>query len=84
MFKPLALRQTPQPMTSKLLAITFVLLLIFVWFVLTVGEAERHETSSMRHEGSNAPSVPNVSASSTGLSSRHRNIRGKRTAMPLL
>lgn len=45
MFKPLALRQTPQPMTAKLLAITFVLLLIFVWFVLTVGEAERRVIS---------------------------------------
>lgn len=45
MFKPLALRQAPQPMTSKLLAITFVLLLVFVWFVLTVGEAERRVIS---------------------------------------
>jgi ABC-type nitrate/sulfonate/bicarbonate transport system permease component len=41
MFKTLALRQAPQPMTSKLLATTFVLLALFVWFVLTIGEAER-------------------------------------------
>ena len=32
-------------MTAKLLAITFVLLLLFVWFVLTVGEAERRVIS---------------------------------------
>jgi ABC-type nitrate/sulfonate/bicarbonate transport system permease component len=41
MFKALALRQAPQPTTSKLLATTFVLLTLFVWFVLTIGEAER-------------------------------------------
>jgi ABC-type nitrate/sulfonate/bicarbonate transport system permease component len=39
--KILPLRQAPQSLTSKLLACTFVILLLFVWFALTVGETER-------------------------------------------
>jgi ABC-type nitrate/sulfonate/bicarbonate transport system permease component len=41
MFNRLALREPPQPITSRLLAVTFVFLTLFVWFMLTVGEAER-------------------------------------------
>lgn len=45
MFKRLALRQAPQSTTSQILASTLVLLVLFVWFVLTVGEAERRIVS---------------------------------------
>ena len=54
-------------MTAKLLAISFVLLLLFVWFVLTVGEAERRVISP-----SVLPSPLEVFGSLPGLiSERH-------------
>jgi ABC-type nitrate/sulfonate/bicarbonate transport system permease component len=39
--KTLALRQAPQALTGKILACTFIVLILFMWFALTVGETER-------------------------------------------